>query len=98
MAEQLRDAEGFIYYIMVRGVTGAREALAGDLAEHVAALRRHTDRPIAAGFGVGNGEQARAVARAADAVVVGSALVSAAREGRLGALVSEIAGALRENA
>ena len=98
MAEQLRDAEGFIYYIMVRGVTGAREGLAGDLAEHVAALRRHTDRPIAAGFGVGNGEQARAVARTADAVVVGSALVRAAREGRLGALVSEIAGTLRENA
>jgi tryptophan synthase alpha chain len=49
-----------------------------------------TELPIAVGFGVSNGEQAAAVAESADAVVVGSALIAAAREGRLAGLVKEI--------
>lgn len=90
----LEGARGFVYYIMVRGVTGARGRVAGDLAERVAALRGVTGLPIAAGFGVSSGAQAREVAQAADAVVVGSALVKAAAEGRVEALVKEIAEAL----
>ena len=91
----LREANrGFVYYIMVKGVTGARAAVAGDAAEHLAGLRRCTKLPIAAGFGVGNGAQARAVSRLADAVVVGSALVQAAQEGRLVELVRELRSAL----
>jgi tryptophan synthase alpha chain len=60
----------------------------------VRALRDCTDLPVAVGFGVGSGEQARAAAADADAVVVGSALVRAAREGRLAELVAELRGAL----
>ena len=86
---------GFVYYIMVKGVTGARDKVAEDAAEHVAALRHCTKLPIAAGFGVSNGRQAADAAAKADAVVVGSALVQAAHEGRLKALVTEIAAFLR---
>jgi tryptophan synthase alpha chain len=86
----LSHAEGFVYYIMVTGVTGARADTAPDIAEHVLPLRRHTNLPIAVGFGVSSGAQARQVAASADAVVVGSALISAAREGRLQVLVEEL--------
>jgi len=90
----LGRAEGFVYYIMVTGVTGARKDTAPDIAEHVAPLRRYTNLPIAVGFGVGSGAQARLAAASADAVVVGSALVGAAREGRLQDLVLELRSAL----
>jgi tryptophan synthase alpha chain len=93
-ARILRQARGFVYYIMVRGVTGARTAVAADLAEAVTRLRRCTRLPIAAGFGVSTGAQARDVAAAADGVVVGSALVQAARDGNLAELVRELRVAL----
>jgi tryptophan synthase alpha chain len=89
-AQIANEAQGFVYYVMVRGVTGARALLAADLHEHVAALRAVTTLPIAVGFGISNGEQAREAAESADAVVVGSTLVRAAREGRLAALVKEL--------
>ena len=92
--EILRQAQGFVYYIMVRGVTGARSNVATDVSEHVRTLKQCTTLPIAVGFGVGSGEQAREAVDDADAVVVGSALVRAAGEGRLDALVREIRTAL----
>jgi tryptophan synthase alpha chain len=92
----LADARGFVYYIMVKGVTGARAALAPDVAEHLTRLRRHTRLPVAAGFGVSSGRQAREAARHADGVVVGSALIKAAEENRLAAFVRELRGALDE--
>ncbi len=79
---------------MVTGVTGTRSADASDVKEHVERLRACTDLPIAVGFGVASGTQAAAVGDAADAVVVGSALINAAREERLAELVDEIYGAL----
>ena len=90
----LADATGFVYYIMVTGVTGARAALPHDVAEHVKVLRTCTGLPIAAGFGVSSGEQAAAAARHADAGVVGSALVDAAAHGRLDEFVRELRHAL----
>lgn len=90
----LRQASGFAYYIMVAGVTGARDRLAVDLAENLETLRSCTNLPIAVGFGVSNGEQARQAAAGADAVVVGSALIDAAGEGTLPALVAELREAL----
>ncbi|NQT93470.1 MAG: tryptophan synthase subunit alpha [Lentisphaerae bacterium] len=93
-SEILRDARGFVYYIMVTGVTGARDSVAPDIAPHVAALRTCTDLPIAVGFGVSRGEQARTAGENADAVVVGSALVRAARAGNLSELVRELHDAL----
>ncbi len=95
MREILRNAGGFVYYIMVKGVTGRRTDVPPDVKEHIEALRRCTKLPIAAGFGVGNAAQAKAAAAHADAVVVGSALVEAAARGRLEELVRELAGAIR---
>jgi len=86
----LKDARGFVYYIMVKGVTGARDRVVSDLAEHVTLLRGVTDLPIVAGFGVSSGRQAREAAAAADGVVVGSALVRAAADGTLAELVREL--------
>lgn len=90
----LKNACGFVYYIMVKGVTGVRADIPVDVAEHLARLRQNTALPIAAGFGVSNGAQARAAARYADGVVVGSALVQAAGEGKLAVLVTELRQAL----
>lgn len=86
----LEGAAGFVYYIMVTGVTGARAQVATNVEAQVAALRGLTSLPIAVGFGVRSGEQARQAATGADAVVVGSALVSAATEGQLPGLVREL--------
>lgn len=68
-------AQGFIYYISRTGVTGAREVLPPGLADEVAALRAAAAVPVAVGFGISTPEQAAAVARVADGVVVGSALL-----------------------
>lgn len=68
-------ARGFIYYISVAGITGARESLPPDLEANIAELKALTGVPIAVGFGVSKPEQARAVARIADGVIVGSAIV-----------------------
>jgi tryptophan synthase alpha chain len=67
------SATGFLYYVSVTGVTGARAALASDLEAKVTALRQIIDLPIGVGFGISTAQQAREVARFADAVVVGSA-------------------------
>ena len=71
----VEHASGFIYYVAIAGITGTRSADAAEVAAAVARLRRFTPLPIAVGFGIKNPEQAAAVARAADAAVVGSALV-----------------------
>ena len=93
-AKILKGADGFVYYIMVKGVTGERRDLADDVGQRIAALRRATALPIAAGFGISGAAQARSAAALADAVVCGSALVKAAREGRLAAFVRELRAAV----
>lgn len=90
----LSRAGGFVYYIMVTGVTGARDHLAADINEHITTLRKITSLPIAVGFGISSGEQARQAAENADAVVVGSALIRAARAGQLAPFVQSIRHAL----
>jgi tryptophan synthase alpha chain len=70
----VRAASGFLYYVAVTGVTGARAALPSDLEEHVTNLRSVTDLPIGVGFGISTPQQAADVARFADAAVVGSAI------------------------
>lgn len=72
----LHNGSGFIYYVSIAGVTGTAAPDVGRVAAAIARIRRHSDLPIAVGFGIRNPEQAAAVARAADAVVVGSALVA----------------------
>jgi tryptophan synthase alpha chain len=75
LAETLRSAQGFVYFISRLGVTGAATAITDALRRGVAEIRAQTALPVAVGFGIADGEQARAVARFADGVVVGSALV-----------------------
>jgi len=68
---------GFVYYVSVAGVTGAKEADAAAIAPAVARVRRASGLPVAVGFGIRTPERAAEVARVADAAVVGSALVDA---------------------
>ncbi len=69
------SAGGFVYYISVAGITGAKSATHASLSDNIARIRRHTQLPVAAGFGIKTPEQAKQAAQLADAVVVGSALV-----------------------
>lgn len=72
-----KSASGFVYYISVAGITGAKIAESTELAEQVSNIKNHTTLPIAVGFGIKTAEQVSKVAAVADAVVVGSALVDA---------------------
>ncbi len=89
-----RAASGFLYYVSVTGVTGARAALAADLEQRVRELRSVTDLPIGVGFGISTPEQAGEVAAFADAVVVGSALSSLIEQHRESPDVVQSVGAL----
>jgi tryptophan synthase alpha chain len=86
------QASGFIYCVSREGVTGMQDKVAERIAELTQAVRRETSLPVAVGFGISNPEQARAVARHADAVVVGSAVVSQiAQLGRRPDMVARVA-------
>ncbi len=69
------NGEGFLYYVSMTGVTGSQQVDAGAIAVAVNELKVQSPVPVAVGFGVSTPEDAKAVARIADAVVVGSALV-----------------------
>ncbi|WP_312341459.1 tryptophan synthase subunit alpha [Stutzerimonas nitrititolerans] len=71
----LNNSSGFVYYVSVAGVTGAGSATLEHVEQAVARLKRHTGLPVAIGFGIRTPEQAAAIARLADGVVVGSALI-----------------------
>lgn len=73
-------ASGFLYFVSVTGVTGARRALPEDLAARVAEVRAASPVPVVVGFGVSTPAQAREVSRLADGVVVGSAIVARVAE------------------
>ena len=66
---------GFVYYMSVTGITGERNELPGDFADHVARLREVTDVPICVGFGISKPEHVRLVTSVADGAIVGSAIV-----------------------
>jgi tryptophan synthase alpha chain len=85
-----RLGRGFIYYVSVTGVTGARRALESELQAQVARIRRYTSLPIGVGFGISTPEQAARIASFADAAVVGSALIDVMeRAGRNGKKVQD---------
>ncbi len=73
-------ASGFVYYVSLKGVTGAGNIDTKEVKEKIDIIRRATDLPIAVGFGIHNPETAAEVSRIADAVVVGSALVKRVAE------------------
>jgi tryptophan synthase alpha chain len=85
-------ASGYIYYVSLRGVTGASHLDVADVAARVAGIRRHTTLPVGVGFGIRDGEIARAVGAVADAVVIGSRLIQEMEEAPGGAAI-ERAGA-----
>lgn len=80
-----RATGSILYYVSRAGVTGVRKGLAPDLAARLARVRRASGKPLIVGFGVATARQARALARRADGVVVGSALVAAAARGGVAA-------------
>lgn len=91
MAKIVKRGAGFIYYVSREGVTGMQRQVATNLAEQVARIRAHTTLPVAVGFGISNPEQARLVAKEADGVVVGSAVVNQiAEQGKSPELVSTV--------
>lgn len=71
----VEGARGFLYYVSVAGITGAQQAAQASIEAAVRQLKRATDLPVAVGFGVRSAEQAAAIAKVADGVVVGSAIV-----------------------
>jgi tryptophan synthase alpha chain len=71
----LTNTSGFIYYVSMTGITGVGAPVVDRVGQAVARLRQHTSLPVAVGFGIRTAEQAGAIARVADAAVVGSALV-----------------------
>jgi tryptophan synthase alpha chain len=70
-----QKSRGFIYVVSLTGVTGERTELPAELTGQIAALRRITGKPLCVGFGIGRPEQAAAMGRLADGVIVGSAIV-----------------------
>ncbi|MDA8012244.1 MAG: tryptophan synthase subunit alpha, partial [Gammaproteobacteria bacterium] len=75
LARVLENASGFVYHVAIAGITGTASAEKAEIQNAVAELRKHTDLPIAVGFGIKTADQASDIAGAADAVVVGSALI-----------------------
>lgn len=105
----LQNTSGFVYYVSVTGVTGGAIADYGAVGEAVTRIKRHTELPVAVGFGVKTAADAATIAKSADGVVVGSALVERVRlsldaEGKatektvsaVTSLVEELAGGVRQ--
>jgi tryptophan synthase alpha chain len=76
----LANTSGFVYYVSLTGITGAAFPDPALVADAVKRIKQHTDLPVAVGFGVKTAREAAAIGRAADAVVVGSAIVGAVRD------------------
>jgi len=96
LREITRHASGFVYYVSREGVTGMQASLPASLSERVTLLKKTTPLPVCVGFGISNPAQAGEVARIADGVVVGSAIVD--RIGKIGRhpqLAAEVASFLR---
>jgi len=98
----LANASGFLYYVSILGITGTRSASGDAVRQAVARLKRHTDLPVAVGFGIKTPAQAGEIAAVADAAVVGSALVDRIRAGldangrAKPGLVEDVLGLVRE--
>ncbi|WP_062014728.1 tryptophan synthase subunit alpha [Aureimonas sp. AU4] len=76
----LKNTSGFVYYVSINGITGTAAPDAGAVGRAVQRIKGHTDLPVCVGFGVRTADQAGAIARQADGVVVGSAIVQAIEE------------------
>jgi tryptophan synthase alpha chain len=92
-----RLSRGFIYYVSLTGVTGARDKLPADILKNISLIKRFSEQPICVGFGVSRARQVRRLARAADGVIVGSAIIKKI-EKNLGSpdLIDKVLGLVRE--
>ncbi|WP_340261702.1 tryptophan synthase subunit alpha [Sulfitobacter pontiacus] len=77
----VQNTSGFVYYVSITGITGSAEADAGDVAPEVERIQKASGLPVIVGFGVNTPAKAEAIARVADGVVVGSAIVSKIADG-----------------
>jgi tryptophan synthase alpha chain len=77
----LKYSSGFVYFVSVLGITGTKSATEDAVAAHVERIKRHTKLPVGVGFGIKTPDQAAAVARHADAAVVGTAIVDRVKAG-----------------
>jgi len=77
----LKFSAGFVYFVSVLGITGTKSATEAVVRDHVERIKRHTGLPVGVGFGIRTPEQAAAVARHADAAVVGTAIVERVKAG-----------------
>ena len=77
----LTNTGGFLYYVSMTGITGSKSADSGAVGREVARIKRHTDLPVAVGFGIKTPEAAAAIAEVADGAVVGSAIVDVIARG-----------------
>ena len=85
-----RIASGYVYYVSLKGVTGAANLDLEEVAAKIPQIRRHVDLPIGVGFGIRDGETARAIAGIADAVVIGSRLVQEIENSAPGDVVNNL--------
>ncbi|MDX1949260.1 MAG: tryptophan synthase subunit alpha [Rickettsiales bacterium] len=76
----LKTASGFVYHISVSGVTGQKEAIADSVASGISKIKKYTNLPVCAGFGIKTASQAKEVAKNADGIVIGSALIKMIEE------------------
>lgn len=94
----LANTSGFVYYVSITGITGAASAEAGDVGPEVTRIKAATDLPVCVGFGVKTPENAASIARIADGVVVGSAIVDRIGDGQSADDVLSFVRALAEGA
>jgi tryptophan synthase alpha chain len=86
-----RQSRGFIYYVSLTGITGAKLTDKADVEKKVREIRRYTKTPVAVGFGIATAADAREVARLADGVIVGSALVKIMADGARAGVADRLA-------
>jgi len=93
----LKNTSGFVYYVTMTGVTGAAIKSRGAVSDAVERIKRHTDLPVAAGFGIKTAEDAAELGKHADGIVVGSVLVDAVRHSLVdGKATDKTVGAVRD--
>ena len=90
------QASGFVYYVSLKGVTGAQNLDIAEVSDKVAAIHAKTSLPVGVGFGVRDAETAKAVARIADAVVIGSRMVQTIEQSDQGNLHQNISQLMRD--
>ena len=85
-----RSDSGYLYYVSLRGVTGAANIDLSDVASHIPAIRKATKLPIGVGFGIRDAESAKRVAQTADAVVIGSRIIQEIEAGSADSAVARV--------